>query len=180
VSQEERRLAKSFFFWALQGLRRQYRHIEPVFIAHTVRAWEFPEAEFFKVSGEGGTVASTAFEQALQDIAQRHDPSRYNIYFYYASDGENFRDDREPAMDALDRLTAVTAFAGYLETARYAHYTLDSETAGLFSAMALKDRAVGSCSLSSEKDLWEGIRRFFRPEADGGDDLGAPKRGEGA
>ncbi len=107
VSQEERRLAKSFFFWALQGLRRQYGHIEPVFIAHTVRAWEFSEADFFKVTGEGGTVASTAFDLVLQIIRTRCDPSRYNLYLFYASDGDNFREDQAAALQALQRLTEL-------------------------------------------------------------------------
>jgi len=50
----ERQIAKTFFFWAIQGLRRQYRHLDLVFIAHTSEAWEFAEEEFFKVSGTGG------------------------------------------------------------------------------------------------------------------------------
>ncbi len=38
-----RQLAKSFFFWALQGIRRQHTRIETAFIGHTVNAWEFSE-----------------------------------------------------------------------------------------------------------------------------------------
>ena len=30
-------------------------------------------------------------------MQQRFDPSRYNTYFFYASDGENAAEDREPA-----------------------------------------------------------------------------------
>jgi uncharacterized sporulation protein YeaH/YhbH (DUF444 family) len=161
VTQDERRLAKSFFFWALQGLRRQYTRIEPVFIAHTVRAWEFPEEEFFKVSGEGGTVASTAFGKALEIMDERYDPARYNLYLFYASDGENFREDRERAADALDRLTQLTAFCGYLETSPHQAAGLDSETAGLFEAQATAGRAVDSFELNDEEDVWEAIRNFF-------------------
>ena len=68
MTERDRRLAKTFFFWVVQGLRRQYTHIEPVFVAHTVEAWEFAEAEFFQVSGSGGTVASAAFRKSA-----RHD-----------------------------------------------------------------------------------------------------------
>src|SRR5204863_2906757 len=38
MGERDRQLAKTFFFWVVQGLRRQYTHIEPVFIAHTVEA----------------------------------------------------------------------------------------------------------------------------------------------
>jgi uncharacterized sporulation protein YeaH/YhbH (DUF444 family) len=64
MTEHDRKLAKTFFFWVVQGLRRQYTHLEAVFVAHTVEAWEFAEAEFFQVSGSGGTVASTAFRNA--------------------------------------------------------------------------------------------------------------------
>jgi uncharacterized protein len=163
VTPQERRLAKTFFFWALQGLRRQYRRIEPVFIAHTVRAWEFPEEQFFQVSGEGGTVASSAFDKALEIVAERYDPARYNLYLFYASDGENFREDRERALAALERLTAMTAFTGYLETSRHPRARLDSECAGLFHEQAARGRPVGSHCLSEENDVWEAIRAFFAP-----------------
>ena len=164
VTSDERRLAKSFFFWALQGLRRQYTHIEPVFIAHTVRAWEFPEEEFFRVSAEGGTVASTAFEKALEIIGERYDAGRYSLYFFYASDGENFLGDRQRALDALGRLTGMTAFTGYLETLRFHRQDLDSETAGLFYEQAARGRRVASCGLSEETDVWAAIRLFFADE----------------
>ncbi len=159
---EERRLAKSFFFWVLQGLRRQYTHIEPVFIAHTVRAWEFPEEEFFKVTAEGGTMASTAFTKALDIIDARYDPGRYNLYLFYASDGVNFHEDHTRALEALDKLTALTAFSGYLETVHHRQMTkLESETAGLFEEMAGLGRPVGSYGIAEEEDVWEAIRRLF-------------------
>ena len=165
MSDDERRLSKSFFFWALQGLRRQYTQIEPVFIAHTVRAWEFPEEEFFQVTAEGGTVASTAFEKALEIVDERYDPGRYNLYLFYASDGENFREDRTRSLDALERLTDITAFSGYLETSHRLRPEMDSETASLFADMAGLGRAVDSYALMDESDIWEAIRRFFASAA---------------
>ncbi len=41
MGERERQISKTFFFWAIQGLRRQYRHLELVFVAHTSEAWEF-------------------------------------------------------------------------------------------------------------------------------------------
>ena len=43
MSERDRQLAKTFFFWTVQGLRRQYRSLETVFVAHTTDAWEFTE-----------------------------------------------------------------------------------------------------------------------------------------
>ena len=79
MSDRDRKLAKTFFFWVVQGLRREYRSLETVFVAHTTEAWEFNEPEFFQVSGTGGTVASAGLQQgardhrrALQPRAQQH------------------------------------------------------------------------------------------------------------
>ena len=93
----ERQLAKTFFFFALQGIRRQYGRVETRFIAHTTQAWEFSEKEFFQVTGVGGTGASTAFNLALEIIEREYTPGQYNGYLFYASDGENFTEDRPAA-----------------------------------------------------------------------------------
>src|SRR5205807_780074 len=80
---------KQFFFFALQGIRRQYAKVETVFLAHAAQAWEFDESQFFQASSSGGTVTSSVARLALDVMATRSDPSRYNVYFFYASDGEN-------------------------------------------------------------------------------------------
>jgi uncharacterized sporulation protein YeaH/YhbH (DUF444 family) len=46
MGETERQLAKMFFFFALQGIRRQYPKVETAFVAHTVNAWEFSEEDF--------------------------------------------------------------------------------------------------------------------------------------
>jgi uncharacterized sporulation protein YeaH/YhbH (DUF444 family) len=48
MTHAERKLAKTFFFFALQGLRRKYGKVETRFIAHTTQAWEFSEPAFFR------------------------------------------------------------------------------------------------------------------------------------
>jgi hypothetical protein len=104
MGEAERRLAKSFFFWAVQGLRRQYLHLDTVFLAHTTEAWQFDEEQFFQVSGTGGTIASTGFVKVRELIDERYSPSRYNVYLFYASDGDNSMADRWAAGQALDGL----------------------------------------------------------------------------
>jgi uncharacterized sporulation protein YeaH/YhbH (DUF444 family) len=68
MTERDRQLAKTFFFWVVAGLRREYRHLDTVFVAHTTEAWEFNEADFFKVTGSGGTVTSTGFAK-VREIA---------------------------------------------------------------------------------------------------------------
>ena len=101
MGETERQLAKTFFFFALQGIRRQYAKVSVAFVAHSAEAWEFNESQFFQTSGTGGTVSSTAFKLSQEFIRERFDPSQYNVYLFYASDGENLVDDRELATDSL-------------------------------------------------------------------------------
>lgn len=162
VTDQERRLAKTFFFWALQGLRRQYQRIETVFVAHTVRAWEFQEEEFFQARAHGGTVASTAFSKILELIDERYDPSRYNIYVFYASDGENFADDRQRATDSLEKLGQVSNAIGYLETGRHMHADYQTETSRLFERLAAHGLPLSTYPLAEEEHVWAAIRHFFR------------------
>lgn len=160
----DRQLAKTFFFWVAEGLRRQYTRLELVFVAHTVEAWEFAESEFFQVTGSGGTVASTAFELVRTIITARYDPARYNIYLFYASDGENFKDDREAAAGSLRELAALSNFVGYVETPVSAARALDSETGHLFQAAAAEALPVGAYALTGDEAVWDAIRAFFREQ----------------
>jgi len=166
MRERDRQLAKTFFFWVVQGLRRQYARIEPVFIAHTVKAWEFSEDEFFQVRGSGGTVASSAFALANQIIADRYDPSRFNIYLFYASDGENFRDDHDRAAEGLNKLSRISNYVGYIETPASAERALETETASLFKDLAQSGAQTASFALTSNNSVWDAIRAFFQERAE--------------
>ena len=166
MTEHDRKLAKTFFFWVVQGLRRQYTHLEAVFVAHTVEAWEFPEADFFEVSGSGGTVASTAFRKVLDIALERYEPSRFNTYVFYASDGANFHNDREAALAALLQVGAIANYVGYVETASMAQQPLQSETAMLFEQLEAVTGAAGRHALSSPESVWDAIRAFFTQRAE--------------
>jgi len=165
---KDRKLAKTFFFWVIQGLQRQYQHIELVFIAHTVKAWEFDEQEFFQVRGSGGTVASSAFNSVNDIVAERFDPSQYNIYLFYASDGENFRDDHDKAEASLGEIGRVANYLGYVETPATAERALQTETAKIFGEIEEGGTAAGSFALTDSDSVWEAIRGFFKEQAEEG------------
>ncbi|MEG0880497.1 MAG: DUF444 family protein [Janthinobacterium sp.] len=165
MGQAERKLAKSFFFFALQGLRRQYARVETRFIAHTTRAWEFSEAEFFQVNGMGGTMASTAFRLSRELLQEHYAPGRYNAYLFYASDGENFSEDRAAASLALGELAALLNYMGYVETVPGVPRSLETEMHGLFAEQERRGLPLHSSILSKSDDIWAAIRTFFQHEA---------------
>jgi uncharacterized sporulation protein YeaH/YhbH (DUF444 family) len=163
MDEAQRKLAKQFFFFALQGIRRQYAKVETVFLAHAAQAWEFDESQFFQASSSGGTVSSCAFQLALEVMNSRYDPSRYNVYFFYASDGENAAEDREPAAAALKLLAAQTNYSGYVETGGVATFRpRETQVAEVFNELKGSGLPVGMSQLSSQEDVWRAIREFFK------------------
>jgi sporulation protein YhbH len=162
MSDADRKLAKTFFFWAAQGLKRQYQHLDTVFVAHTTEAWEFNEEEFFQVSGSGGTVTSTGLNKVREIIAERYDPSRYNVYLFYASDGDNYTEDREPAEVAMQELTQVCNYCGYLEVTSSVQQNLQTEVGLLFREYAERGKAVGSFAINQLENIWDAVRHFFK------------------
>lgn len=165
MDEAQRRLAKTFFFFALQGIRRQYAKVETVFLAHAAEAWEFEEGQFFQAQSSGGTVSSSAFGLAQEVLRVRYDPGRYNVYFFYASDGENAAEDRAGALASLGALAAQVNYAGYVETGGLATFRpRETQLAEIFAEMKAGGRPVGMSHLNSQDDVWRAIREFFKEE----------------
>ena len=165
MAEEQRKLAKTFFFFALHGIRRKYAKVEMVFVAHTIEAWEFQEAEFFQVTGEGGTEASSAFRLCGEILGTRFDPARYNAYLFYASDGENASTDRDAAADALTKLAPDLNYAGYIETMGDGAGMSRTEIATLFTDLARRGFPAAAMPVSTQDEVWKAIRHFFTEQA---------------
>ncbi|HEX4267285.1 MAG TPA: DUF444 family protein [Steroidobacteraceae bacterium] len=165
MSDRDRKLAKTFFFWVVQGLRREYRSLETVFVAHTTEAWEFTETEFFQVSGTGGTVASTGLGKVREIIDERYNPGRCNIYLFYASDGDNSVSDAADAREALSAIAEDACFTGYAEVSSGLSRQLATETGRLFADLSAAGCAAGSYALNDFDDVWGAVRHFFSSES---------------
>ena len=161
MSTEERKLAKNFFFFILQGIRRKYTKVETRFIAHTTQAWEFTEKDFFQVTGAGGTGASSAFNLALDIIKNEYDSSHYNIYLFYASDGENFTEDHVAATSSLKELGTLLNYVGYIETVPGIPRNSQTEMSSIFSQVSNEESSIGNFVLNKQEDIWNGIKHFF-------------------
>lgn len=168
MTQLERKLAKSFFFFALQGIRRKYAKVETRFIAHTTHAWEFSEGEFFQVSGIGGTIASSAFRLALELVRAEYNPAQNNVYMFYASDGENFTEDRTAASDTLTELGGLLNYIGYVETLPGVPRSLETEMRRLCSELGRRGVPINSSVLSGPDDVWRALRKFLTEESGAG------------
>ncbi|MDI3256401.1 MAG: DUF444 family protein [Kyrpidia sp.] len=112
-------MARTLFFWMTRFLRRQYSHVAIEFIAHHTEARRVTEEEFFTRGENGGTICSSAYRLALELIHEVYPPSRYNIYSYHVSDGDNLPSDNEPCLARMRELLNVSCAVGFAEVNPY-------------------------------------------------------------
>jgi len=165
MTERDRQLAKTFFFWVVAGLRREYRYLDTVFVAHTTEAWEFSEPDFFKVTGSGGTVTSTGIAKVREIAEERFNPAGCNVYLFYASDGDNASDDRALAHAELTALSTVTRYCGYLEISANGSRGAPTEVYRLFEQIAAGGLLSGQFVVSGPDDISSAVRHFFSAEA---------------
>ena len=164
MTENDRQLAKTFFFWVAAGLRREYRSLDIVFVAHTTDAWEFSEADFFKVTGSGGTVASAGLGKVREIMEARFDPSACNVYLFYASDGDNAPNDQAAARAELESIAKVARYTGYIEITSGPRSTA-SETSRLFQTVGAAGVLNGRYPVTGPDDIAAAVRYFFTLES---------------
>ena len=165
MSDRDRQLAKTFFFWVAAGLRREYKALDIVFVAHTTDAWEFSEADFFKVAGSGGTVASVGLAKVREIMLERFDPSAAATYTCSMPQTAITPPMTAPPPPVSSRRIAKAArYAGYVEISAGVRSS-QSETMALFEAAAAEGRPCGRFSVGSPDDIAGAVRHFFTAEA---------------
>jgi uncharacterized sporulation protein YeaH/YhbH (DUF444 family) len=107
-------LARSFFFWLVEFLKQAYNHVQIRFIAHTTEAKLVDEHEFFHRGESGGTFCHSAYDKAIHLIETEYNPSRWNIYPFHFSDGEDFEPQKTVA-SAKRLLQQDVSMLGYGE-----------------------------------------------------------------
>jgi uncharacterized sporulation protein YeaH/YhbH (DUF444 family) len=102
----------------------------------------------------------------VHEIMQsRFDPATCNVYLFYASDGDNAMDDREPARAALESIAKVARYSGYVEITSGLRST-QSETARLFDGLGGHGSSSGGrCSIKDPNDVVAAVRHFFTLES---------------
>jgi hypothetical protein len=163
MSDEKKYIAKSFFFWMVQFLRRRYKNISLVFIAHDVKAYEVGEKEFFSISSGGGTKCSSAFKMAYEHIQEFHSESTTNRYIIEFSDGDNFGSDNLLVLEYIKKLLPIVRAIGYGEITPQDEYTWSTEEnrlSGLLEREIQRTRFV-SLRLSSRDEVFDALKMFF-------------------
>ncbi|NLK22346.1 MAG: sporulation protein YhbH [Epulopiscium sp.] len=115
MGQTKKYLARSFYFLLYQFVRIKYLHVEVAFVAHTTVAKEVTEDEFFHKGESGGTYISSGYQKALEIIRERYNPEVWNVYAFHCSDGDNWGEDNQRAIESAKELCGVCNLFGYGE-----------------------------------------------------------------
>jgi len=164
MTQNIKFIARSFFFLLYQFIRHKYEEVEIVFIGHTTEAFETDEDSFFKRGESGGTHVSSAPRLALEIINKRFHPSSWNIYAFHCTDGDNWSEDNDAAVDAFKKLSDISQMTCYFEicpeSERMAWESDRQDTLWKRLDKIALDK-FRTAVLKSKDDIWPIFKRLF-------------------
>ncbi|KHF27829.1 hypothetical protein LR68_03380 [Anoxybacillus sp. BCO1] len=73
----------------------------------------------FTKGESGGTICSSAYRKALEVIETKYSPTKYNIYPFHFSDGDNLTSDNARCVKLVQELMKVSNMFGYGEVNQY-------------------------------------------------------------
>jgi sporulation protein YhbH len=153
-------LARSFYFVLSRFIKMKYNNVEVVFISHTTTAKEVNEAEFFHRVESGGTYISSGLIRAIELIKQRYSPENWNIYSFCVSDGDNWIEDNEKAINAANDLCQLCNLFGYIEIMP-AYYSISIKEK--LVKHVLQDNFV-AVSIKQKQDLIPALKTMLKKE----------------
>lgn len=150
-------LARSLFFIMSKFLRKKYNNIAFEFVSHTTIAKRVQEYEFFHKAESGGTYISSGLDMALDIIEKDYPKEVWNLYTIYASDGDNWTEDNDKAMESVKKLCEINNMVGYAEllpstysTTMYYRFSKDIKYNN-FIPVIVKEK----------KELWDAIKEML-------------------
>jgi uncharacterized sporulation protein YeaH/YhbH (DUF444 family) len=153
-------MARLFFYWCVQFLRRRYEQTEIVFIGHTTEAWEMNESEFFGRVESGGTKVSSAYELVADVQRHRFPAHEWNAYVLHTSDGDNFTADNQRTLELVQQLAGDCSLVGYLEVDP-ATYSPGHKLSAFFAENAAALPGFVSATATNDRELWPALKLFF-------------------
>ncbi|PLT29126.1 sporulation protein YhbH [Peribacillus deserti] len=155
----EKYMARSFFFWMTRFLRTKYETVEIEFIAHHTEAKVVSEEDFFSKGESGGTICSSAYRKSLELIDFKYSPSKFNIYPFHFSDGDNLTSDNARCVKLVNELMKVSNMFGYGEVNQYnRHSTLMS------AYKNINNEKFNYYILKQKSDVFHAMKSFFKKD----------------
>lgn len=161
---EKTMIGKAFYFWMVQFIKRRYKKVHLIFIAHDTTAFIVDEDDFFKVLPSGGTICSSAYKLAYEHIKLNHQPDRWNNYVFEMSDGDNWSTDNAVCVEYAEKLLPLVTAMGYGEIILKGQSNPWQNKEDLLSYVfnsKIKRTRFLSMNFKSKDDVFEGLKKFF-------------------
>lgn len=165
MGQNEKDLAKRFFFFLHMFLRRKYEKVEIVFIKHHEEAFEVDEDDFFQSRQSGGTVVSTAINLTRKIINDRYNVNDWNIYVAQVSDGDNYPNDKSKVVDAMQHLLPLVQYFAYVEI--HADFSFRYSNSDIWDQYKHLEKEFAHMQMREArdvKDIWKVFKELFSKE----------------
>ncbi|WP_170006554.1 sporulation protein YhbH [Bacillus fonticola] len=155
----EKYMARSFFFWMTRFLRTKYETVDIEFIAHHTEAKVVSEEDFFSKGESGGTICSSAYRKALELIDTKYPASKYNIYPFHFSDGDNLTSDNARCVKYIEEILQHANMFSYGEVNQY------QRNSTLMSAFKnIRNEKFRYYILKQKPDVFRAMTSFFQKE----------------
>ena len=165
MGQNEKDIAKRFFFLLHMFLRRKYDKVDIVFIKHHSEAVECSEWEFFYGKTTGGTVVSTSLELMNKIIQERYPLNEWNIYGAQASDGDNISDDNENCLRLMKELLIKIQYYAYVEIKLNQNADFFTGSSDLWKTYSsISDKKLNMKKVYKIQDIWTVFKELFSKE----------------
>jgi hypothetical protein len=88
-------------YWIELWISREYEKSESVYLWHDTEAKEVSQHDFYHERHGGGTTCSSVLQLVQKLIKLKYSPEKWNIYFIYFGDGDNFSKDNAQFLKLL-------------------------------------------------------------------------------
>lgn len=168
MTKKKTEIAKTFYFWMVQFLKKRYKKIDLIFIAHDIKAFIVDEKEFFSISASGGTMCSSAFKLAYEHISANHPPDSWNNYVFEFSDGDALQGDQTLCLEYARKMLPMVRAMGYGEillkgSDRHSWYGPESLLSNNFNKNIKRTKFL-SIQISKKEEVFEALKKFFNVE----------------
>jgi len=154
-------LARSFFFLLYHFIRHRYQKTDIVFISHTTDSWEVDENQFFSRGSSGGTYISAGIERCLSIIKERYPPDIWNIYSFHCSDGDNWVQDNNKALNLTEELKEKCQLCAYIQLKGGSSYGAGNGNTMADIYSTIQDQVFKVVKVNEKKDVWPEFKKIF-------------------
>jgi uncharacterized sporulation protein YeaH/YhbH (DUF444 family) len=101
---------------------------------------------------------------ALEIIKERYDPSKWNVYSFHCTDGDEWIEDSNKAAELANKLCSVCNLFGYVEVIPGTYYPNDTFKKTIDSKV--KAENLISVRITSKQDVVPALRHILLKESE--------------